>query len=141
MLNTEEKKLYKAVREHMANAYVPYSHFKVGAGLLTESGKIVLGVNIENSSYPCGLCAERVALFSYANQGLLNDPIRVFMVSGNTPGPISPCGACRQVMTEFMDKDCRIVLTNKDDDLKETTLSGILPYYFTEQDLENGQNK
>lgn len=140
-MNSEEQKLYEQVRAHMKNAYVPYSHFRVGAGILTQSGKMVLGANIENSSYPEGLCAERVALFSYVNQGLLADPIKVFLVSGNTPGPVSPCGACRQVMTEFMQADTTVLLTNKDKKVKRTTLEGILPYYFTGQDLHNGQDK
>ncbi|MCH3906243.1 MAG: cytidine deaminase [Lactobacillus sp.] len=140
-MNSEEQKLYEQIRKHMDRAYVPYSHFKVGAGLITESGQVVLGVNIENSSYPEGLCAERVTLFSYVNQGLINDPIKMLMVSGNTPGPISPCGACRQVMTEFMQHDTPVLLTNEQGDVKRTTLEGILPYYFTEQDLHDGQNK
>lgn len=140
-MNSEEQKLYQQIRAHMQRAYVPYSHFKVGAGLITKSGKTVLGANIENSSYPEGLCAERVTLFSYVNEGLINDPIKLLMVSGNTPSPISPCGACRQVMTEFMQPDTPVLLTNGEGKVKRTTLEGILPYYFTEQDLHDGQDK
>ncbi len=141
-MNQEEQKIYKLVRQNLAFSYAPYSKFAVSAAVVTQSGKVVTGVNVENSSYPCGICAERVALFNYVSQGLIKDPIRFLMISGNTPQPISPCGACRQVMSEFMGPEAQILLTDKDpDQIKRMTLKQLLPYYFTSEDLKNGQSK
>lgn len=140
-MNSEEKKLYDLAVEHLDTAYAPYSKFHVSAALLTESGKITTGVNIENAAYGSTICAERVAIFNYVNQGLTNDPIKCLLITGNTSRPISPCGSCRQVMAEFMQADTKIVLTNAKGDYKEATLADILPYHFTDGDLVDGRNK
>jgi cytidine deaminase len=100
--------LWQKAQEASELAYAPYSHFFVGAAILLENGEIVLGANQENAAYPSGLCAERVALFQY---GMLlpaqKSPIKAIAVVArnhtNKYVPASPCGACRQVMTEYSD--------------------------------------
>ena len=108
-------------------AYAPYSKFLVGAAVLAKSGKIYTGCNIENASYGLTLCAERNALFSAVGAG--EREFTALCVVGDTEAPISPCGACRQVMAEF--KVPRIILANLKDDVKEYTLEELLPYGFS----------
>lgn len=123
-----KKDLMLAAKQAREKAYAPYSSFKVGAALRGNSGVIYTGCNIENSSFPLSCCAERTAIFKAVSQ-----EEREFMelvVIGDTEGPVSPCGACRQVMAEFFTEDVRIYLTNLKGDLFETTLEGLLPYYF-----------
>lgn len=116
-------------------AYVPYSKFPVGAALLTKDGKIYTGCNIENASYPLTNCAERTAFFKAVSEGDLE--FKKLLVTGGTEGPISPCGACRQVMAEFCAPDMPVVLTNTTGDTFETTVSELLPGAFTSKDMEN----
>jgi len=118
----------------MEKAYVPYSKFPVGAALELNDGTIIHGANIENGSYPLGNCAERSALFSAYSQGYKKSDIKSITVVGNTDKPISPCGACRQVMHELMPKDTKIILTNLKGETKEVTIEELLPYGF---DLPN----
>lgn len=91
-------------------AYVPYSKFQVGAALLTESGKIYTGCNIENAAYPVACCAERVAIFKAISEG--ETKFQELAVAADTARPVPPCGSCRQVMSEFFDKSMPIHLTN-----------------------------
>lgn len=113
-----------SAREH---AYAPYSKFLVGAAVLAKSGKIYTGCNIENASYGLTVCAERNALFSAVGAG--EREFTALCVVGDTEVPISPCGACRQVMAEF--KVPRIILANLKGDVKEYTLEELLPYGFS----------
>ena len=129
------KKLLNAAVEAMNNAYVPYSKFKVGAALLLKDGQIILGCNIENASYGLCNCAERTALFKAYSEGYKKDDIVAMSVAGATDGPISPCGACRQVMAELLHLNTPIYLTNVKGDVKETTVEGLLPYSFSGSDL------
>lgn len=140
-MNHDEQELYLIAQQHLNNSYSPYSHFKVAACLKTRSGQIFTGVNIENASYGATICAERVALFEYVNSGAINDPIELLLVYGNTDRPISPCGSCRQVMTEFMSAQTRVLLTDHLGDYKQTTLDELIPYYFNQEDLADGANK
>ena len=99
-------------------AHAPYSKFHVGAAVLCTNGQIVTGSNIENASYGLTVCAERVALFSAAHQGFKPVTLAVTCLDAGDDAPIEyrmPCGACRQVMVEFMDMDSEIVIvgTNK----------------------------
>lgn len=140
-MNEEETELYKLAVDHLKDAYTPYSHFHVGAALKTKSGKIILGVNIENSSYGLSNCAERTAIFSWVNRGLIDDPIKCLLITGNTDRPISPCGACRQVMAEFMSPNTEVILTNTKGDFVRYTVDQLIPYHFEEKDIEDGANK
>lgn len=108
-------------------AYAPYSKFLVGAAVLAKSGKIYTGCNIENASYGLTVCAERNALFSAVGAG--EREFTALCVVGDTEAPVSPCGACRQVMAEF--KVPCIILANLKGDVKEYTLEELLPYGFS----------
>ena len=111
-------------------AYAPYSKFNVGAALELKDGTIIHGANIENSSYGLSSCAERNALFSLISQGYDKADIVSITVTGNTKGPISPCGACRQVMSELLPKGTPVFLTNLEEDVKKMNIEELLPYGF-----------
>lgn len=126
-----DKQLIDAAISAMDNAYVPYSGFKVGAALLTKSGKVYTGCNIENSSFSPTVCAERTAFFKAISEGE-TDFAKIAVVGGQN-GEISdyctPCGVCRQVMSEFCNNDFEIILFNGND-AKTLTLADLLPYSF-----------
>lgn len=129
------KKLLEAATNARENAYVPYSHFKVGAALLLNDGSIITGCNVENASYGLCNCAERTALFTAYASGVKKNDIVAMSICGDTNGPISPCGACRQVMSELLDPKTKVYLTNLKGDVKEITVSDLLPYSFSGDDL------
>lgn len=114
-------------------AYVPYSHFPVGACLVTKDGKVYQGLNIENASYGLSNCAERTAIFKAISEG--EREFQHLVVAGHTPEPIAPCGACRQVIAEFCQSDMPVTLVGDDGVTKETTVGELLPYSFTNKDL------
>lgn len=122
----------KAIEARQA-AYVPYSRFPVGAALLTEDGEVVLGCNIENAAFSLCNCAERTALFKAYSEG--KRAYRALAVAADTPGPVSPCGACRQVMAELCPPQLPVYLANLNGDVMETTVSALLPGAFTKEDL------
>lgn len=128
-------KLVDAAIEGRNNSYSPYSKFKVGAAALLKDGTIIRGCNIENISYGLSCCAERNTIFSLICQGYKCEDIVAFAVVGDTKEPISPCGACRQVMAEFFKKDMPIILANLNKDIKVTNIVELLPYSFEE--IEN----
>ncbi|PLR98136.1 cytidine deaminase [Bacillus sp. T33-2] len=127
------KMLVEKASEAQRKAYVPYSNFQVGAALITKSGEIFLGCNIENASFGLTNCAERTAIFKAVSEG--QKEVQAIAVVADTDGPVSPCGACRQVMAEFCDENTKIILANLKGDIKETTISEILPGYFTSKDM------
>ena len=120
----------------MQSAYAPYSHFHVGAALLTESGEVYTGCNIENAAYSCTVCAERTAFFSAVRDG--HRKFTKIAVVGGMNGEISsftcPCGVCRQVMREFCD-DGFVLLFTDGKNVNELTLADLLPYSFSPADL------
>lgn len=122
-----DKELLNAALDARLKAYAPYSKFLVGAAVRAESGKIYTGCNIENASYGLTVCAERNALFAAVGAG--ERKFTALCVVGDTEAPISPCGACRQVMAEF--KVPRIILANLKGDAKEYTLEELLPLKFS----------
>ena len=124
--------LLKEAKIAREKAYAPYSKFKVGAAVLTSDGQVFHGCNIENASYGLAMCAERVALFKAISSGYKKDDLIKIAIVGDTLEPISPCGACRQVMVELLNKDAEIILGNLDDDIKKYSLEEILPYSFKE---------
>lgn len=110
------------------NAYAPYSNFKVGAVIVGENGEMELGANVENASYGLSNCAERTAIFSAVSKGIKK--IKIVAVVADTTGPVSPCGACRQVIREFASDDIVIILGNLKKDYKILTMEELLPYGF-----------
>jgi cytidine deaminase len=117
----------------MKKAYVPYSKFQVGAALLTEDDKVYHGCNIENAAYSMCNCAERTAIFSAYAHG--DRTFKALAVVANTDRPVSPCGACRQVISELCPKDMKVTLTNLKGNTLELTVEELLPGAFTPEDL------
>ena len=117
------------------NAYVPYSKFKVGAALLLKDGTIIRCCNVENASYGLCNCAERTALFTAYAKGYRKDDIVAMSIAADTLGPVSPCGSCRQVMSELLNKNTPVYLTNLKGDVKEMSVEELLPYSFDASDL------
>ncbi len=113
-----------------SRAYAPYSKFKVGAAILMKDGTYVLGANIENASIGISNCAERSALFSLYSQGYKKEDIVSMTIIADDRQPVSPCGACRQVMHELLPKGTRITLANMKGETKETNPDELLPYAF-----------
>ena len=131
MENLSEKEILDLIDEAIEvskKAYVNYSHFPVGAILIDENGRKFKGVNMENSSFGLSLCAERNAISTAVTEGMKE--MKLIVVTGDTDGPISPCGACRQLMSEFAGKDTRIILSNYKKDYKIYTMDELLPYSF-----------
>lgn len=127
-----DMELITAAEEARNSAYSPYSGFAVGAALLTASGKVYTGCNIENASFSPTVCAERVAFFSAVKDGE-REFDRIAIVGGKSdekPQPIcTPCGVCRQVMSEFCHKDFIILLGNSES-FQKYTLGDLLPFSF-----------
>ncbi len=117
----------------LERAYVPYSKFPVGASVHTKDGTFFSGCNIENSSYGLSMCAERTAIFKAVSEG--HKEFDYLVVTGHTDGPISPCGACRQVISEFCEPDMPVLLTNTQGKEQFTTVAQLLPGAFTPADL------
>ncbi|HBO88984.1 MAG TPA: cytidine deaminase [Streptococcus sp.] len=126
----ETTNLIKLVVDNSKYAYVPYSHFPVSAILVTKSGELYSGVNIENASFGLTNCAERTAIFKAISEGVRD--FSEIIIYGETEKPISPCGACRQVMAEFFDKDLKVTLVAKDKSTVVMTVGELLPYSFTD---------
>lgn len=124
----------KRAREH---AYSPHSNFAVGAALLGEDGVIYRGCNIENVSFGLTNCAERTAFFNAISAGMRK--FEALAIVGDTENPIPPCGACRQVMVEFCDKDMPVFCTNLKGDVFETTVEKLLPGAFSKEDLAHAR--
>lgn len=134
MTKVSDETLRQKANEMLDLAYVPYSQFPVGAALLSKDGEVYTGCNVENSSYGLSMCAERTAIFKAVSEGA--QTFDKMIITGNTTGPISPCGACRQVISEFCAPDMPVILTNINGDTKETTVAELLPGAFTPEDLE-----
>ena len=118
---TELYALAKKVRE---NAYAPYSGFKVGAALFSESGKIYVGCNVENASYGLTICAERAAIYNAISKG--ERAFKAIVICSDETNPVPPCGACLQVMAEFGDFD--VFSFNLEGKFLQMRLSDLLPY-------------
>lgn len=133
---TDKELLLKAI-EARAYAYAPYSNHKVGAALLGKSGKVYLGCNVENAAYTPTNCAERTAVFKAVSEGELEfTAIAVVGGVGDTLSELcAPCGVCRQVLSEFCDKDLKVIL-GKPEKITVTTLEELLPYSFGKADLK-----
>ena len=122
--------LLNLARQARENAYAPYSRFLVGAALVTRDGRYFSGCNVENASYGLCNCAERTALFTAVAAGCRPGDFAAIAVIGDTPTPISPCGACRQVMSELCDQATPVWLGNLNGAVQETTVQALLPGSF-----------
>mgnify|MGYP000542203555 CR=1 FL=1 len=129
-----KEQLIQLAIEARKNAHIPYSHFAVGAAVLTGSKTVYTGCNIENASYGLSNCAERTAIFKAVSEG--EHTIEAIAVVADTVGPVSPCGACRQVLAEFCDENTKIYLTNLNGNTEEWTMEQLLPGSFKASDLE-----
>lgn len=112
------------------NAYVPYSKFPVGAALVTRDNKAFIGANIENSAYGATICAERTCISSAYANGVRKENIYAFADVTDTEEPGTPCGTCRQVLSELLQEDTPIFLFNTKGDCIETDIKTLLPYAF-----------
>ncbi len=131
------KELCSAAVDAIKNAYAPYSGYKVGAALLTKSGKVYTGCNIENASYSPTVCAERTAVFKAVSDGE-RDFLKIAVAGGKNgeiAGEFPPCGVCRQVMSEFCSADFEVLVVKGENSFTEYKLSEILPYSFNPDHL------
>ena len=117
-------------------SYSPYSNFAVGAALLCKDGRVFTGANVENSSYPLCMCAERNALYSAMMNGYKKDDFVALAIVADTDEPCSPCGACRQVISELFPREGKIYLSNLQGAFKETNIDELLPFAFSGEDLK-----
>ena len=143
-LSAEEQKLTESALEATHRSYAPYSNFHVGAAVLLENDVIVTGTNQENVAYPSGLCAERTALF-YANSQYPDQAVKALAIAARTSEghwvetPISPCGACRQVMTETENRfgePMKVLLCSADEVFVIESAKDLLPVSFGSEDLK-----
>ena len=122
--------LLALARSARDRAYAPYSRFQVGAALLTHDGRQFSGCNVENAAYGLCHCAERTALCSAIAAGCQPGDFAALAVIADTPAPVSPCGACRQVLAELCDEAMPVLLANLRGDVQQTTVAALLPGSF-----------
>ena len=130
------KALVEAAIKARKLSYSPYSKFAVGAALLCKDGKIFSGANVENSSYPLCMCAERNALYNAMMNGYRKEDFQALAIVADTDEACSPCGACRQVISELFPRDGVIILANLKGAYKETNIDELLPFAFSGDDLK-----
>ncbi len=141
-LSPQDQELVQAAIEATKNAYANYSRFYVGAALRLENGKIVIGANQENAAFPSGLCAERTAVFA-AQANYPDSPIETLAIAGRNekgvlPNPITPCGACRQVILEIEDrykKPIKILLYGTQKIYCVRSVKDLLPLSFVDDNM------
>lgn len=132
MTQKQDQQLIECAKKAFNNAYAPFSGFKVGAALLMKDGKIISSSNVETSILGLSVCAERNVIFYAYSQGYRKDDIIKIAVVADTEKAISPCGACRQIMSEHLKLDCPILLTNiNESDRLYTNTKELLPYIFS----------
>ncbi|PKQ61782.1 cytidine deaminase [Labilibaculum manganireducens] len=142
-LPLKEQELVKNAKEAALRSYSPYSKFSVGAAILLENDEIIQGNNQENSAYPSGLCAERVAMF-YTNSKFPNAAVKAIVVTARTNGefsdkPIPPCGSCRQVLLETEERfnqPIKLILYGEKKIRVVETIKEMLPLYFEKEMLD-----
>ena len=132
LTNELRQRLIQRAQEAWQRAYAPYSDYAVGAALLTKSGKIYDGVNVENAVYPLTVCGERVAVFKAVSEGERSfNAIAVVTKNGGTP-----CGSCRQVLAEFGLDTVVLIADLQGNLVHELTVADLLPHAFGEADLD-----
>jgi cytidine deaminase len=141
-LTANDRDLLLEARRITGQAYAPYSGFHVGAAIMLDNGQVVSGNNQENSAYPSGLCAERIALF-YANANYPDSAVKTIAISAAKNGvlvsdPIKPCGGCRQALAEAevrFENPIRIILDGQDSILVLNGVESLLPLSFSKKAL------
>ena len=133
MLSIDEK--YSLALDARLNSYSPYSNFKVGALCILENDTVIKGCNIENMSYGLTNCAERSAIFNTISQGFNYKDIKEIVIIADTEKPVSPCGACRQVMAEFLKPSTIVTMFNLNQDVMNVKVKDLIPFAFDEGDL------
>ncbi len=131
----DKAQLIAIAEEARELSYSPYSHFAVGAALLCTDGTVYQGANVENSSYPLCMCAERNAIYNAMMHGKSSEDFAALAIIADTEGPCSPCGACRQVISELFPAHAPIYLSNLRGDIRETDAEELLPFAFSGGDL------
>lgn len=131
-----KEELIERAKEARKLSYSPYSNFAVGAALLCKDGEVYVGANIENSSYPLCMCAERNALYNAYMHGKKKEDFVAMALCAASDEPCSPCGACRQVLSEIFPSSAPIYMTNLKGQVEETTIKELLPYAFSADDLK-----
>ena len=119
--------LFNIALQTSEKAYSPYSNFRVGAALLTENGEVITGVNVENRSYGLTNCAERTAIYSAITKGKRKF-VKIAIATPDASYPVPPCGACRQVISEFMNKNSLIIFGSSKEDIKLLTVEELYPF-------------
>lgn len=142
-LGAAEQELIRRAKEATDNSYANYSHFHVGAACLLEDGRIVIGANQENAAFPSGLCAERSAIFAaqsnHPDQAITTLAIAARNENGFLKSPISPCGACRQVILEMEDRykrKVRILLYGESCTYCFDSIKDLLPFSFVDANMK-----
>ena len=141
-LTEADRQLVDSAIQATSNSYAPYSHFNVGAALRLPDGQIIIGANQENAAYPCGLCAERTAIFAaqaqHPDQPITHIAIAAKNSNGLLASPITPCGQCRQVMLEIEERyhrPLRILLHGTNGVLVADTAKDLMPLYFVDANM------
>lgn len=135
MVEKEYEKVLEEAFKAMQNAYAPYSNYHVGACVELKNGEMIWGANIENASYGLTNCAERNAIFAAYSRGYRKDDIKALAIVSDGERIGTPCGACRQVLSELIGNEVPIILSNKKD-VFITNMEELLPFQFTSEDLE-----
>lgn len=128
--NQEIVELIETAIKARNHAYAPYSKFKVGAAILLKNHTFIIGCNVENVSYGLTNCAERTALFKMVSEGYNKDDVLAMAIVADTEDPVSPCGACRQVMAELLNPNTPVYLANTKKMFQRTEVSELLPLGF-----------
>ena len=133
----DKKDLFNTAKDAMNQSYAPYSNYNVGAALLCKNGNVYKGCNVENASYSLTNCAERTSLFTAIANG--ENEFEAICIVGGKNGVITdyamPCGACRQVLSEFCDENFKVYVGINENDIKEFKLSELIPYSFNKSKL------
>lgn len=129
----QSEQLFDLAKAAMSQAYVPYSHFTVGAAILTASGELYSGCNVENASYPEGTCAEAGAIAAMVRDG--ETQIKEIYVMGEGDALVTPCGGCRQRIREFSSADTMIHICGPEGVRKSLTMNELLPFSFGPENL------
>ena len=133
-MNKKYEDVLRVAFEAMKHAYAPYSQYHVGACVKTKNGELIPGANIENASYGLTNCAERSAIFAAYSLGYRKEDMEAIAIVSDGEKLAAPCGACRQVLVELLEKDTPIILSNAKES-KITNIAELLPMSFTSEDV------